>query len=152
MKEKLTTFLSSLPVHVLSRLILGGLFIYASFHKITEPLAFAKIIHNYQILPLALIYISALVLPWVELLSGLFLVAGIFKRTAAIILVGLLAVFVIAIAFNLARGLNFDCGCFSNVASEEATDPVGLLFRDLLIMIPGLIVIFFQPKKQKATG
>jgi len=142
MNKKKSDFLASLPVQVLFRFILGGLFIYASISKIVHPFAFAKIIYNYKLLPDHLIYISAIALPWVEMISGLFLVAGIFKRTAAIILFSLLIIFIIAISFNLIRGLDFDCGCFTTVTTENGSNPVGLLIRDILMLIPGGIIIF----------
>ena len=141
MKKKISDVLDLIPVQVVFRFILGGMFIYASISKIAHPYAFAKIIYNYQLLPESLIYISAITLPWVEMISGLFLVAGIFKRTTAIILSSLLVVFIIAISINLIRGLNFDCGCFTTVITEKGSDPVGLLIRDILMLIPGGIII-----------
>jgi uncharacterized membrane protein YphA (DoxX/SURF4 family) len=143
--QKIAAFLASYPVQFICRLILGGLFIYASLDKIVNYHAFARIIHNYKLVPDILIYIMAVTLPWVELISGLFLVSGIYKRTAAIILSGLLFVFITAITINLIRGLNFDCGCFSTTLTSEGSDPVGLLIRDILILVPGLVIIFFQP-------
>lgn len=149
-KQKIFAFLASYPVQFLCRLILGGLFIYASIDKIVNPHAFARIIHNYKLVPDIFIYAMAITFPWVELIAGLFLVSGIYKRTAAIILSGMLTVFAIAISINLIRGLKFDCGCFSTSLTESGSDPVGLLIRDILILIPGLIIIFFQePAKQK---
>lgn len=142
MKRKFSNFLASTPVQWASRIILGGLFIYAGITKITHLHAFAKIINNYQLLPDTLVYIAAAVLPWIEILSGLFLVSGLFKRTAALLLSTLLLVFIIAISINLVRGLNFDCGCFSSVSTENGSDPVGLLIRDLFLLIPGAAVIF----------
>jgi len=147
MKEKIVDILAGLPVQLLSRLLLGGIFIYASIDKIAHPHAFAKIIHNYQLLPDVLIYAAAVMLPWVELVSGLFIVAGIFKRTTAIILSSLLLVFAVAISINLIRGIEFDCGCFSTVASDSGSASVFLLIRDILMLIPGMIVIFFQRSK-----
>ena len=141
MKKKISDVLDFIPVQFACRFILGGLFIYASISKIVHPYAFAKIIYNYKLLPESLIYISAITLPWVEIISGLFLIAGIFKRTAAIILSSLLFIFIIAISFNLIRGLNFDCGCFTTVITEKGSDPVGLLIRDILMLIPGGIII-----------
>jgi uncharacterized membrane protein YphA (DoxX/SURF4 family) len=142
-KQKIVDFLASRPVQYICCFILGGLFIYASIDKIVNPHAFAKIIHNYQLMPGIFIYAMAIIFPWVEMIAGLFLVAGIYKRTAAIILSGMLLVFSIAISINLIRGLKFDCGCFSTVATESGSDPVGLLIRDILILIPGIIIIFF---------
>jgi uncharacterized membrane protein YphA (DoxX/SURF4 family) len=144
MKQKILDFLSSQPVQFLCRLILGGLFIYASIDKIAYPYAFAKIIHNYQLMPDIFVYFMAVTLPWVEAIAGLFLVLGLFKRTSALLLSSLLVVFAIAISINLIRGINFDCGCFSTITTEGGSDPLGLLVRDMLILIPGIVIIFFQ--------
>lgn len=144
MKQKILDFLSWTSVQFSCRLILGGLFIYASIDKIANPYAFAKIIHNYQLMPDIFVYFMAVTLPWVEAIAGLFLVLGLFKRTSAILVSSLLLVFAIAISVNLIRGINFDCGCFSTVTTEAGNDPLGLLVRDMLILIPGIIIIFFQ--------
>ena len=150
MNNKLSRFLSAVPVQVAARLLLGCVFIYASLDKITHLNAFAKIIHNYQLLPDMFITFPAVVMPWVELISGLFLVAGVFKRAAAALLSSLLLVFSIAISINLIRGITFDCGCFSTVSTASGSDPVGLLIRDLLLLIPGLIILFFCKEKDDA--
>lgn len=144
MNKKISDFLSSLPVQVACGFILGGLFIYASIDKIVHPHAFAKIIHNYRMVPEMFIYIIAILLPWVEMIAGLCAVSGIYRRTAAIILSALLGVFAVAISINLIRGLQFDCGCFSTVTTEGGSDPVGLLIRDILILIPGIIIMVFN--------
>jgi len=49
-----------------ARLVMAGIFLYASIDKIAHPAAFAKDIYNYQILPDALINLTALLLPWLE--------------------------------------------------------------------------------------
>ncbi len=153
MKDKITTFLASLPVQLLARYILGGVFIFAGIMKINEPHAFAHIIYNYKILPDFFIYIPALLMPWVEILTGLLLITGFFKRTSAILRSAMLLIFIVAISYNLIRGLNFDCGCFSVVPEKGGSDPVGLLIRDILLLIPPAVIIFFQPKKIKdASG
>ncbi len=144
MRQKILNFLSSQPVQFICRLILGGLFIYASIDKIAHPYAFAKIIHNYQLMPDIFVYFMAVSLPWVEAIAGLFLVLGLFKRTSTLLLSSLLVVFAIAISINLIRGINFDCGCFSTVTTEAGSDPLDLLVRDILILIPGIVIIFFQ--------
>jgi putative oxidoreductase len=144
MKDKVINILSSLPVQVLCRFILGGLFIYAGIHKVADPHGFAKIVYNYQLLPDILVTTLAVVMPWVEIIAGFFLVAGIFERTSAVVLTSLLLIFSIAITINLIRGLNFDCGCFSTVVTESGSDTVGLLIRDVLMLIPGFLIILFH--------
>lgn len=144
MKDKIIDILSSLPAQVLCRFILGGLFIYAGIHKVADPHGFARIVYNYQLLPDTLVTTLAVVMPWVEIMAGLFLVAGIFKRTSAVVLSSLLLVFTIAVSINLIRGLNFDCGCFSTIVTESGSDPLGLLIRDILLLIPGFLIILFH--------
>lgn len=151
-KNKISRFLSSLPVQWLSRLILGGLFIYASIDKITHPEAFADIVYNYKLLPGIFITLVAIIMPWVEIFSGLCVVSGLFKRAGAIIIGAMLLVFSAAISINLARGLEFDCGCFSTIASESGSDPVGLLIRDILLLFLVVILVFFDRKKENPAA
>lgn len=147
MKDKVIKILSSTPIIRLCRLTLGGLFIYASIHKIAQPQEFAKIIYNYRLFPEFSIYISAAVVPWLELTAGLFLIIGIFTRASAAMLSTLLLLFTIAISINLARGLDFNCGCFTSAGG--ASDPAWMIGRDILMLIPGLIVIFFYKEKAR---
>jgi putative oxidoreductase len=84
-------------VIVLSRFILGGIFIVASFGKIQNPQAFADILYNYKLLPGFVINFLAVYLPWLEMMAGLCLMAGIFTRTNAIILSSLLVVFIVVV-------------------------------------------------------
>lgn len=148
MKENIVKFIASLPVQVISRFVLGGMFIYAGILKASDLQGFAAIMHNYKILPDSLVTIAAAVLPWAEIISGLLLVTGVFKRAAATALSLLLLVFIVAISFNLTRGLNFDCGCFSTAATESGSDPVALLIRDVLSLIPGIFIIFWGERNK----
>jgi uncharacterized membrane protein YphA (DoxX/SURF4 family) len=101
------------------RLILGGVFIYASVDKILHPAAFAEAVYNYKILPDALINLTTIILPWLELLLGIFLVSGVYLPGAIFLINILLVTFFVALVFNLARGLDIHCGCFTT--SQEAT-------------------------------
>ena len=143
MPDKLKNFLGSMPLQVLARLVLGGIFIYASLDKIAQPLQFAKIIENYKILPLSLITLPALILPWLELFAGFLLISGLWTRSAALLLSLLLLAFILALGVNAFRGIDVSCGCFSTSASDTE-NPLVLILRDLLILLPGLVIIFFN--------
>ena len=73
------------------RLGLGGVFIYASFDKIRYPDQFAQAVYNYHLLPDFLVNAFAVFLPWLELVSGLFLCLGLFE-IASITIINLLLV------------------------------------------------------------
>ncbi len=142
LKSSLRGMLSSAWLQALCRLVLGGIFIYASLDKIVHPGEFARIIANYAILPDHLVTLPALVLPWLEMLAGLFLVAGIWRRSSALWLSLLLLFFILALGVNALRGIDVSCGCFSTSAADTENAWI-LIFRDLLILIPGLIIVFF---------
>jgi uncharacterized membrane protein YphA (DoxX/SURF4 family) len=99
------------------QLALGAIFVIAALPKIADPPSFAHMIYNYRLVPSSLINISALALPWIELLAGVALILGVWKAAARTVVAILLAVFIIAISINLARDNAIDCGCF-NVADR----------------------------------
>jgi cobalt-zinc-cadmium efflux system protein len=103
-----------------ARLILGGVFIYASLDKILHPAAFAQAVFNYQILPAQLINLMALILPWLELILGVLLLSGIWLSGAVLGVNLLMIIFLGALVFNTARGLNISCGCFSTETTASA--------------------------------
>ena len=148
-KTEMKRVLASLPLQLLARLVLGGIFIYASLDKIAHPREFAKIIANYAILPEPLVTLPALVLPWLELLAGLCLVSGLWVRSAALLLSSLLLFFILALGFNALRGISMSCGCFSTSAGDTENALV-LIFRDLLFLIPGLLIIFFNREGKRS--
>ena len=110
---------------VVSRVLLGLVFVYAAIHKITYPPGFAKEIFAYGILPGGLVNLMAIYLPWIELFAGLALVAGVWVRTAGSVTAGMLVVFLLAIGSRFARGeWDFECGCFPHTESLVDRIPV----------------------------
>ncbi|MDY0311685.1 MAG: MauE/DoxX family redox-associated membrane protein [Desulfobacterales bacterium] len=135
------------------RLLIGAVFLYASYDKILHPGDFARAVHNYQILPAAAVNPVAVVLPWMELLLGFFLVAGIWLPGTTVLSALLLTVFNGALIFNLARGLDVSCGCFSTqITGAPAT--WGTAARDLVLLAASiyLTVSVFYPCRRKPTA
>lgn len=122
------------------RLLVGGVFIYAAIPKILDPGAFAKTVFNYQILPDMLVNPVAIVLPWLELFTGAFIILGIWLEGALIIYNLLMIAFISALVFNTARGLDIHCGCFSQKPDDIIN--AGTIIRDGLIFIPSLYLLF----------
>jgi uncharacterized membrane protein YphA (DoxX/SURF4 family) len=129
---------------LLSRLYLGGLFVYASLHKIAHPGAFAIDVATYQLLPLWSVNGFALTVPWIELLVGLCLVLGLRVRAAALVTSLLLVSFMVALGYALSRGLNLSCGCFASEGAKH--DPISklTLLRDAGWLLLGLFILGFD--------
>ena len=132
---------------VAARVVLGGVFLYAGGSKIVDPPGFAHELSNYRLLPDAAVAPIALALPWLEVLCGALLVAGIWRREAALLLAGLLVVFVAALSIDLARGIAVYCGCFGGAKparspSERFADMRLAIVRDVLLLILAAPVLF----------
>lgn len=124
-----------------ARIVLGITFVYASIHKILDPAAFAAAVYNYQILPGSLVNLTALVLPWLELIAGAMLILNVWMPGAVTVVTGLLAVFSGALVFNMARGLDIGCGCFTT-ASAENDMTLLMVARDGVLLVLSLFLLF----------
>ncbi|UCD63340.1 MAG: DoxX family membrane protein [Candidatus Zixiibacteriota bacterium] len=117
------------------RLAVGVTFIYASYYKILDPAGFAKSIWYYHLLPGGLINITAVILPWVELICGLGLIFGVLYRGAAVLTTTMTVIFTVALVSALARGIDIDCGCFKVARSSSETVLDSLLFDIVLLIL-----------------
>jgi uncharacterized membrane protein YphA (DoxX/SURF4 family) len=124
----------------MGRFLLGGVFVWASWDKIADPMAFAQAIANYQIVPPALGNPAALALPWIELVCGVCLILNRWTRGSALIVALLLVVFMGALGYNIHRGVDIGCGCFT--LDEEAPGNMWLyLGRDAVFLIIAIAVM-----------
>ena len=96
---------------VIIRILLGIIFIYASYDKILDPGIFARDIANYHLIPLGFENLIALIIPWLELFIGIGLVAGLMVDGASMISGSLMALFILFILQATLRGFNIECGC-----------------------------------------
>jgi len=129
---------------VRTQIALGLFFVVAALPKIADPPSFAHMIYNYRLAPGPLVNLSALVLPWAELLLGVALICGIWRRTAAVLVGALLVLFILAISVNLLRGNAIECGCF-DVA--DAGKSVEERIRDMWVVLArdvGMLVLVAQ--------
>ena len=93
------------------RLLLGLMWVWASIEKIQNPAEFSRDISNYHIVPFGLENLTAIVVPWLELLIGLGLIIGVMIDGAAILSAGLMIVFIVLISQAILRGFNIECRC-----------------------------------------
>jgi putative oxidoreductase len=96
------------------RWFLGLILLWAAVSKLANPEAFLGSILAYELpLPRGVLQLVAVVLPWMELLCGLMLLANMWTSSALAWVTALMAVFVIATGQAWVRGLSISCGCFN---------------------------------------
>jgi uncharacterized membrane protein YphA (DoxX/SURF4 family) len=127
------------------RILLAAVFIWAGIGKILRPAEFSDAVAAFRILPITSTNIVAIILPWVELLTGLSLLFGVMRRSGALLCVILNLIFIAAIISAMARGLDIECGCFT---LSRAHDRVGwsLMARDIALVVLCLPVLLISKK------
>ena len=136
----LRTFLLHPTVRRAAQIAAGLIFLASALPKIADLSGFAGSVHNFHLepfVPMAATNLLAMTIPWVELVAGLALVAGVRPRAGAFVYTALLAVFTIGVVAAMARGLSFDCGCFGMAGAG----PIGAmkLAENLAMMTVGVI-------------
>jgi len=139
-------------IELAARWVLGLTFIYASYHKILAPADFAKIVYGYDLFPNGAINLIAIVLPFIELLAGLALILGVYPRSAALIINGMLAAFILVLTINLIRGHEFNCGCFSVKEAGYFASAESTLVRDIIYLLMGLQIFLFRGMRRASIS
>jgi len=117
---RIKQILTSEYLSLVLRFFIGYYFIYASMDKIPNPAQFAVVIENYRAFPYWGIKVAAVIVPWTELICGLFLIIGLRTQAAAAIIISLFIVFNVIIGANVIIGSTFSCGCYDTVG-----EPIG---------------------------
>ena len=132
------------------RLILGGIFLYAGYAKLTmgmhprPPLGvalsfFALQVDSYQILPSWGVKFVSNTLPFAEIGLGFLLLIGWRFRIWATLVTIIMLGFFAAVVRSYAMGLQINCGCFAN--PEPLT--IKTVFRDgALATLAAIMTIF----------
>jgi putative oxidoreductase len=116
----------------IARIAIGLMLLVAGLSKIGAEQTFATQIHHFRLVPLGLENLLAMTLPWIEIAAALAILLGIHPRAGSAVGAALLAVFLVAVAAALARGLDIECGCFgtgdgSRVGLSKLLQNLGLL-------------------------
>lgn len=127
---------------LLARLVVGGLFLKMGLAKLEDPVAFLKLVRQYDLIPASqptLLNAVAIIVPWLEVWLGGLMILGVALNGSFLLSSALLIVFTAAVA-QRALGLAadqaipfcevaFDCGCGGGVvrACAKLPENLGLL-------------------------
>lgn len=139
-------------LHEIVAIVVGLVFLYAAHEKIELPQEFARAIYHYQLigpnqyLPPLVPNLLGIILPWVEVLVGVALIAGFWRREAALLTGVMLVVFIVAVGSTLIRGIDIEnCGCFS-LDSHGRAAGLMLIFQDVALLLGTLLLTFLPPR------
>jgi uncharacterized membrane protein YphA (DoxX/SURF4 family) len=96
-----------------ARLGLAAVFLIAGGLKVGDLAASARAVNAYQLMSYDTAKVVGAIQPFLEIALGLLLLVGLAVRLSAAIAAVLLVVFIAGIAWAWAKGLQIDCGCFS---------------------------------------
>jgi uncharacterized membrane protein YphA (DoxX/SURF4 family) len=151
--------------------VVGLVFVYASHDKIwtrvgpdptggattalSGPAEFARVVYRYQIvgpsdrLAPVVPNLLAVTLPWIELLAGLLLLLGVWRREAALLCALMLLAFILAVGSALWRGIDLqNCGCFS-LSGEGRRAGLGLIAADAGLLAAALLAARHRPQETR---
>lgn len=99
---------------VLARLAIGGMLLFSGWTKLSAPYEnFLAVILIYEVVKGFPAEMAARILPWAEVLTGLFLVVGHRLKLAAASAMLLFGLFIAVVGQALIRQLEIsECGCF----------------------------------------
>jgi uncharacterized membrane protein YphA (DoxX/SURF4 family) len=145
------------------RWILGLLFVWASLSKLANLHEFYVSIAAYKMpLPDAALRLTAMVLPWLELLCGLLLLGRMWPRAALVWAMAMFAIFIFATGQAWLRGLDIACGCFNLRAFGlgegsgqwliDLVESVGFAFIRALLLFLGAVYLWFSAPPREPAG
>jgi hypothetical protein len=123
--------------------VLSVIFLTGAWQKLRDPALFQANVENYRLLPDALAWPAAILLPLWELVAGVLVLFDSTRTAGAVLAIGLLSVVTIAVAINLLRGrTEIDCGCGSLGGHVgDQTLNWGLPARNVVMAVAALLVL-----------
>ena len=124
---------------MLSRLLLGAVFLMSAVTKLASPGQFARDVESYRILRGASVTVFAWTLPVIELGAALLLVSGFYSTWASLAVVVMLLSFMTAVGTAMARGQSLSCSCFGLLYRERVGWSTQI--RDGVLLAIALLVL-----------
>lgn len=102
-----------------SRYVVAFVLLFAAIPKVADRRVFERAVRNYRLLPERIVPAFAAWLPRTELVIAIALLIGLVASVFALVAALLLLAFASAVATNLIRGREIDCGCRGSVTARR---------------------------------
>ncbi len=134
-------------------LLLALLFLAAGLAKIMAADDFVLAVWNFQLLSWQASLWVARILPWFEIVLGLWLLIPWQPTIARLLTCLLLIIFSAALVSAMARGLDIGCGCFGPQASPSAQqDLIIALGRNVVLIAMAIFTIVADRAKREQAA
>ena len=134
----------------LLRVAIGCIFLVSGLEKLLSPYQnFLYVIQAYQIMPSWVETLTAQIFPWVEFLTGVFVVLGLWTPWALRAALVLFACFIVVVGQALLRGIPLDnCGCFGELIHFK---PSVIIVMDSGCFLLIVTLLRFLPKVKRLS-
>ena len=136
------------------RTVLGLFFAFAGVAKLRDVRLFAFGVRAFEFgLDDEMVNLIAHSVPWIEVLAGSALLLGIAPRSAALVLMGAMGLFIAGILSLLWRDLDVDCPCFGSM-TLVCRGPLGAchLIRNALLAIAAWVIVWRGGGRGRVMG
>lgn len=131
-------------------LLFGGLFVYTGVVKALDPGIFVMDVRSFDMLPDPYAAWLAMGLPWLEIIAGLAVISGLWRKGGLLTLNGALLVFLAAICIAWYRGIDIQCGCFGS--HDKESSHLSLILRDVALLVFGGFLQWKAARGRRATS
>jgi len=130
----------------------GLMFVLAAMHKLSALAQFRAILAAYEIMPVRMTTLAAVVLPVIEAVLGVAWLAAFRPPLVALLTAARLACYTLGMALNLKRGrVHIDCGCsMGGHAGRGQQLSRGLLVRNAALILAALLALL--PAGERSIG
>lgn len=129
----------------LVRVSMAVILVAAAIPKLLDIPQSIRAVSAYRLLPEAIVPFVGTALPLFELVLAVFLFAGLFTRTAAVVWLLMMVGFSTGVIWAWSQGYNIDCGCFGGggeVAEGATNYPLHMLERAGFIILGLFLAIW----------
>jgi len=127
---------------IILRFGFGILLIFSSYAKIIHPWEFSFDVENYRVVGEGLSRLTAVWLPYLELILALFLISGLWIKAVVVINYLLMQAFFVLVLQAYIRGLDINCGCF-NPGGESTIGIIKIMENIILLGLSVILLLLY---------
>jgi uncharacterized membrane protein YphA (DoxX/SURF4 family) len=146
--KRISLLMQNSYLHLALRLFLGATFIVSAVAKLPMQDRFIDVVKDYHMLPGFLASFYGSVLPWLELLLGVYILLGMMIKQTSFTLILIGATFMVANIGAIAKGMEHCGTCFGEAFPLSA--PVALAL-DFIVIIAAVVLLVHGHRARKLS-